>query len=210
MDLDKLKRDLFYKNGEFSLKQTCCLGIIFIFILFAIIGAITPDTNTDTDTNNDDKQMSAYDRMPNEFKDTEKFQILEFENSICAISSSYDLISNKTTEKNFTYSFDYGNLEGIEITFKELDDNSSDINPSDLKEPNYRYVKSENLNVANTPIKVVSFTDTHGGETTNENWVDYTIYTFDKNGKHYQIIDYGPGGLLNQELEDIINSFTKK
>lgn len=155
-------------------------------------------------------QLSAYDRIHNEFKNTEDYQILEFENSICAVDSVYDLISNETHEKNFTYSFDGGNLDGIYLSIKELDDDSLDIDSSDLKEPNYMYVELETLNIANTPIKKVSFTDTNGGETTNENWVDYTIYTFNKNGKHYQITYYDDSVLSDSEIEKIIESFTKK
>ena len=208
MDLDKLKKDLFYRNGKFSLIQTCCLGCVFIFLLFAVVGTISPDTDTGTDV---EDQMSAYDRIPNEFKNTEDYQILEFKNSICALDSAYDLVSNETHEKNFTYPFDEGNKEGISLSIKELDDDSQDVNPSDLKEPNYRYVELENLNYANTPVKKVSFTDTHGGETTNENWEDYTIYTFDKNGKHYQITSYDGWDTLTEiNLEKIIESFTKK
>ena len=206
MDLDKLKKDLFYRNGKFSLIQTCCLGCVFIFVLVAVIGTIAPDTNTDTNVKD---QLSAYDRIPDEFKNTEDYQILEFGNSICAVDSIYDLISNETNEKNFTYPFDECNLNGVYLSIKELDDDSLDINPSDLNEPRYRYVESENLNFANTPVKKVSFTDTHG-ETTNENWEDYNIYTFDKNGKHYQITSYGWDAALEVELEKIIESFTKK
>lgn len=205
MDWDKLKKDLFYRNGKFSLIQTCCLGCVFIFVLVAVVGTIAPVT-TDGDVN---EQLSAYDRIPDEFKNTEDYQILEFENSICAVGTTYDLFSNETNEKNFTYPFDGGNLNGIYLSIKELDDDSLDINPSDLKEPYYRYIESENLNFANTPVKKVSFTDTHG-ETTNENWEDYNIYTFDKNGKHYQITSYGWDTALEVELEKIIQSFTKK
>lgn len=209
MDYDKLKKDLFYRNEEFSFIKCCCLCCVVLFILFIISAAITPDSDVN-DTNVND-QLSAYDRIPYEFKNTEDYQIVDFENSICAVSSKYDLVLNDTHEKNFTYSLDGGNNpNGVILSIKELDDNSSDINPNGLKEPNYRYVESENLNVANTPIKKVEFTDTHGGEPTNENWVDYTIYTFDKNGKHYQITSHSTWGLMDFELEEIIKSFTKK
>lgn len=207
MDLDKLKKDLFYRNGKFSLIQTCCLGCVLIFVLVAVVGTIVPDNNVDVDVKED--QLSAYDRIPEEFKNAEDYQILEFENSICAVNSGYDLVSNETNEKNFTYPFDGGNLNGIYLSIKELDDDSLDINPSDLKEPKYRYVESDELNFANTPVKKVSFTDTHG-ESTNENWEDYNIYTFDKYGKHYQITSYGWDTALEVELDKIIESFTEK
>ena len=57
--------------------------------------------------------------MPNEFN-AEDYQILEFENSICAIDSSYELVLNETNEKSFTYSLDDGNLEGIYLSSKNL------------------------------------------------------------------------------------------
>lgn len=102
-------------------------------------------------------------------------------------------------------------MNGISLSIKELNDNSSDIDSSDLKEPNYRYVESENLNFDNTPVKKISFTYTYGGETTNENWVDNTIYTFDKNGKHYQITLYGGWDtLFETDLDKFIESFTNK
>lgn len=207
MDLDKLKKDLFYRNGKFSLSQTCCLGCIFIVILVAVLSPIS-DTNTNADVN---KPLSAYDRIPDEFKDTDEYQILEFENSFCAVDSFYNMVLNETNEKTFTYSFDSGNLEGIYLSIKELDDDSQDINASNLKEPDYRFVESEKLNFDNTPLKRVSFTDTHGGETTNHNWVDYTVYTFDKNDKHYQITFYTyADALLDNYVEKIIESFTEK
>ena len=97
------------------------------------------------------------------------------------------------------------------FVIKELDDNSSDINPSDLKEPNYLYVESGGFSVGKTHVDKVSFTDTHGGEPTNENWIEQTIYTFDKNDKHYQIIYYDDDWTLaDDEIVKIVESFTKK
>lgn len=177
------------------------LSCISLCVIAIAAGTIAPGNAADT---------SSYDKMPNEFKNAEDYQILEFENSICAIDSAYNLVLNETNEKSFTYSLDDGNLEGIYISIKELDDDSSDTNPSDLKEPDYKYVESENLNIDNTPIKKVSFTDTHGGEPTNGNWVEHTIYSFNKNGKHYQIIFYDDDVLSDREVEKIIESFTEK
>lgn len=189
------KKDLHYKHQN-QFNQRILLSLVFILISFTLLGIISPN-------------YAIADNLPDEFKNTEDYQILEFENSICAVKSDYNLVSNEPNEKNFTYSLDNGNQEGIYLSIKELKDDSLDLNPSDLKEPYYKSVNSEDINVANTPVKIVSFTDTNGGEKTNSNWVEYTIYTFDKNGMHYQIISYTSGGLLDTELEKIIESFTK-
>lgn len=93
-DFDKFK-NLFYRNGKFSLIQTCCLGCILIFVFIAVAGVISPDAPDD----NMDDQLSAYDGIADEFKNTDDYQILEFENSICALDSKYDLVLNKTNEK---------------------------------------------------------------------------------------------------------------
>ena len=202
-------KNLFYRNGEFSFIKTCCLCCILIFVLFIIFAGITPDT--DVNDSGAKEQLTAYDRMPNEFKNTGEYQIVELENSIFAVEAELCVVLNDTHEKTFNNSYwrGYG-PNGIELSIKELDDDSSDINPADLKEPNYRDVESGGFSVGKTHIDKVSFTYTHGGDPTNENWIYPNIYTFDKNGKHYQITYYDIWHDKDDEVVKIVESFTKK
>lgn len=100
---------MFYRNRKFSFLKLCCLCCISICVIVIAAGTIAPRNAT----------TSSYDKMPNEFN-AEDYQILEFENSICAIDSSYELVLNETNEKSFTYSLDDGNLEGIYLSSKNL------------------------------------------------------------------------------------------